>query len=52
MIEELISTIGFPIVAFLLMYRLYTNHLEDMTEVVENNSKVLNEIKTILEERE
>ena len=57
-IISLISNVGFPIVAFLLMYKLVTNHLEKMCEaidklekVINDNSKVISELKLIIEER-
>jgi len=57
-IISLISNVGFPIVAFLLMYKLVTNHLEKMCEaidklekVINDNSKIISELKLLIEER-
>ena len=52
-IGEFISTIGFPIVACLLMGKYfskrdekYQNDLEKMRDIVDNNTKALNELNT------
>ena len=57
-IVDLIANVGFPIVAFLLMYKLVTNHLEKICEtldklekVINDNSKVISELKLIIQER-
>jgi len=57
-VYTLIGNVGFPIAAFLLMYKLVTNHLEKIActlekleKAINENTKTLNELRILIEER-
>jgi len=57
-VYTLIGNVGFPIAAFLLMYKLVTNHLEKIScalekleKAINENTKTLNELRVMIEER-
>jgi len=57
-VYTLIGNVGFPIAAFLLMYKLVTNHLEKIVcalekleKAINENTKTLNELRIMIEER-
>ena len=43
-----ISTIGFPIVAFYLMYRMVNEQLQENTKAINNNTNLVNQLLTFL----
>ena len=43
-----ISTIGFPIVAFLLMYKMVNGCIKDNTEAIKENTKLMTEIFSLV----
>ena len=43
-----ISTIGFPIVAFYLMYRMVNEQLKENTKAINNNTNLVNQLLTFL----
>lgn len=44
-----ISTVGFPIVAFLLMYKMVNGCIRDNTEAIKENTKLMTEVLTLVE---
>ena len=43
-LASFISQVGFPIVAFYLMYRMVNNQMKDNTDAINNNSKIMNNL--------
>lgn len=43
-IASLISSIGFPIVAFYLMYKMVNQQMKDNTEAINNNTKMMTKL--------
>lgn len=39
-----ISQVGFPIVAFYLMYRMVNNQMKDNTDAINNNTKIMSNL--------
>ena len=48
-VVQLIQYVGFPIVAFLLMYKMVDGTLKELRQTVAENTAVLREVKTVLE---
>lgn len=44
-ITSLISSVGFPIIACVFMYKQNTSTLEEIRKTIENNTKSINELK-------
>lgn len=44
-----ISTIGFPIVAYYLMYRMVNEQLKDLTKAINNNTSLVNQLITLIQ---
>jgi hypothetical protein len=47
----LLSNVGFPVVAYLLMYRMVTSTLQENTKAIATMSQVLQELRSALERR-
>lgn len=45
---SIISSVGFPIFAFLLMYRMVTTQMKENTEAIRNNTTIMEKIFTII----
>lgn len=43
-LANFISQVGFPIVAFYLMYRMVNNQMKDNTDAINNNTKVMGDL--------
>lgn len=43
-----ISTIGFPIVAFYLMYRMVNEQIRENTKAIDNNTNLMMQLMTFL----
>ena len=43
-----ISTIGFPIVAFLLMYKMVNGCIKDNTEAIKESTKLMTEVFSLV----
>lgn len=43
-----VSSLGFPIVAFIMMYRLVTNQMKENTDAIKNNTNIMSKIMTII----
>ena len=43
-LASFISQVGFPIVAFYLMYRMVNNQMKDNTDAINNNTKIMNNL--------
>lgn len=43
-----ISTIGFPIVAFYLMYRMVNEQIRENTKAINNNTNLMTQLMTFL----
>ena len=43
-IASLISSVGFPIVAFYLMYKMVNQQMKDNTEAINNNTKMMTKL--------
>ena len=43
-----ISTIGFPIVAFYLMYRMINEQIRENTKAINNNTNLMTQLMTFL----
>lgn len=50
-IAQFISQVGFPIVAFCLMFKLVSNQMKENTEAINNNSKVLTKLTTLFDSK-
>lgn len=48
-IAALISSVGFPIVAFYLMYRMVNNQMKENTDAIKNNTNAMIRIVAWLE---
>lgn len=48
-IASLVSSVGFPIVAFYLMYRMVNNQIKDNTQAMNNNTNIIHRLLEYLE---
>lgn len=50
-IGQLIGSIGFPIVAFIMMFYLFKDNMSKLNDTVNNNTKALTELNDYLKMR-
>lgn len=50
-LAQFISQVGFPIVAFILMYRMVTNQMKENTDAINNNTKIISKLLVHLDLR-
>ena len=43
-----VATVGFPIVAFYLMYRMVNGCIKDNTEAIKENTKLMTEVLSLV----
>lgn len=48
-LTQAVSTVGFPVVAFILLYAYITKNQTDMASTISKNTDVVNELKTLVE---
>ena len=47
-IIQMISTVGFPIVACIVLFKLYNNTITSFKESIDNNTKAIEALKEII----
>lgn len=51
-IANLVSSIGFPIVAYLLMWKHMTDYETKMMDIVQKNTEAINELSKLIQEKQ
>lgn len=46
---SLISSVGFPIVACVVLFNLYNNTITTFKDSIDNNTNVIEQLKTVIE---